>query len=289
MITLGTMEHDDAERLGVNQAARQDTTSSTASGPDTPTLVRTPGERQTTTGRLQAPRLRGPRPIGLMFRPIGLRWQAVPRPRFERLPRSRQREVLDAAASEFARHGYEGASFNRIMAGAGVSKGATYYWFADKADLYQTVVRESVDRMVAAMGHIEPAASKDAFWRQVCQHFEDVGRFYREDPAAAVLALSVARGENTDDLDDQGRKWFEMLVAEGRRSGAMRTDVPAELSAEVVWSMTEAADRWLVRNRLNLGPDPGATVETVTAAVAEMVRRAFEPPAQRKATDERRD
>ncbi|MGH9017367.1 MAG: hypothetical protein ACRDY1_06440, partial [Acidimicrobiales bacterium] len=131
--------------------------------------------------------------------------------------------------------------------------------------------------------------SKTAFWRQVRQHFGDVGRFYREDPAAAVLALSVARGEITDDLVDQGRKWFEMLVAEGRRSGAMRTDVPAELSAEVIWSMTEAADRWLVRNRLTLGPDPGGMVEAVTAAVAEMVRRAFEPRPKRKARDQRSD
>ncbi len=81
---------------------------------------------------------------------------------------------------------------------------------------------------------------------------------------------------------DRGPKWFEMLVAEGRRCGAMRTDVPADLSAEVIWSMTEAADRWLARNRLDLGPDPGGTVEAVTGAVLEMVRRAFERRPARK-------
>ncbi len=191
--------------------------------------------------------------------------------------------MLDAAAREFARYGFEGASFNRIMAGVGVSKGATYYWFTDKADLYRTVVQESVNRMVAAMGEIGPAPSGSAFWRQVGQHFKDVSRFYREDPAAAVLALSVARGEADGELMDRGRKWFEMLVAEGHRCGAMRTDVPADLSAEVIWSMTEAADRWLARNRLDLGPDPGATVEGVTSAVSEMVRRAFERRPVRKA------
>ena len=81
---------------------------------------------------------------------------------------------------------------------------------------------------------------------------------------------------------DRGRKWFEMLVAEGRRCGAVRADVPADLSAEVIWSMTEAADRWLARNRFDLGPDPGATVEGVTSAVSEMVRRAFERRPVRK-------
>ena len=190
--------------------------------------------------------------------------------------------MLDAAAWAFARHGYEGASFNRIMAGVGASKGATYYWFTDKADLYRTVVDESVNKMVAVMGEIEPAVSGAAFWRRVGRHFEDVSRFYREDPAAAVLALSVARGDADDELMERGRKWFDMLVAEGRRCGAMRTDLPADLSAEVIWSMTEAADRWLARNRLDLGPDPGATVEAVTSAVLEMVRRAFERRPRRK-------
>ena len=51
---------------------------------------------------------------------------------------------------------------------------------------------------------------------------------------------------------DRGRKWFEMLVAEGRRCGAVRADVPADLSAEVIWSMTEAADRWLAGTDLIL-------------------------------------
>ena len=73
-----------------------------------------------------------------------------------------------------------------------------------------------------------------------------------------------------------------MLVAEGHRCGAMRTYVLADLTAEMIWSMTEAADRWLARNRLDLGPDPGVTVEVVTSAVLEMPRRAFERRPLRK-------
>lgn len=204
--------------------------------------------------------------------------KAMPRARFDSLPAHRRREVLEAAAKEFARHGYEGASFNRIMSAVGASKGATYYWFADKSDLYRAVLAESVERMSAAMAGIEPARSRSAFWSQLTRAFDEVGRFYREDPSAAVLALAVARGEGDIDLVDRGRQWIDDLVAEGRRCGAMRTDLPAELSASIIWSMIEAADHWLVRNRRRLDADGPLGPAGVTAALADLVRRSFGAP-----------
>lgn len=203
----------------------------------------------------------------------------VARPRFESLAPERQREVLEAGAREFARHGYEGASFNRVMAEVGASKGAFYYWFADKADLYQSVLADSVQRMSEAMGSVEAVPSRQAFWDQLAHHFAQVGRFYRDDPAAAVLALAVARGEGGEELVDRGRKWIDDLVAEGRRCGAMRTDLPAELSAGIIWSMIEAADHWLVRNRRHLDRHGVSGPAGVTASLAELVRRAFQAPA----------
>lgn len=186
--------------------------------------------------------------------------------------------MQEAGAREFARHGYEGASFNRIMAAVGASKGAIYYWFADKADLYQWVLTESVERMSAAMGTVEPAPSRSAFWRQLALHFERVGSFYRDDPSAAVLAMAVARGEGDAELVDRGRKWIDDLVAEGRRCGAMRTDLPAELSAEIIWSMIDAADHWLVRNRHQRDWKRSAGPAEVTASLADLARRAFQSP-----------
>jgi AcrR family transcriptional regulator len=217
----------------------------------------------------------------LIVRPIGLIWGVMPRPRFESLPAERRREVLDAAAREFARHGYEGSSFNRVMAEVGASKGAFYYWFADKADLYRAVLAESVERMSAAMGSVEAARSRTAFWAQLVSLFDQVGRFYRDDPSAAVLALAVARGEGDAELVDRGRKWIDDLVAEGRRCGALRTDLPAELTASIIWSMIEAADHWLVRNRRHLGRDGTLGAAAVTASLAELVRRAFQAPPSR--------
>src|SRR5689334_2000875 len=65
----------------------------------------------------------------------------MPRPRFDRLSSERRAALLEAAAQEFAQHGYADASLNHILERAGVSKGAVYYYFDDKEDLFLTVVR----------------------------------------------------------------------------------------------------------------------------------------------------
>ena len=59
----------------------------------------------------------------------------MPLPRFQNLDQLRKRAILTAAAEEFGERGFAAASYNRIIERAGISKGAMYYYFADKDDL----------------------------------------------------------------------------------------------------------------------------------------------------------
>ncbi|WP_406428061.1 TetR family transcriptional regulator [Streptomyces sp. NBC_00147] len=49
--------------------------------------------------------------------------------------------ILDAAATEFARHGYANASLQEIALRTGLTKGALYGHFASKEQLAETLVR----------------------------------------------------------------------------------------------------------------------------------------------------
>src|SRR5690349_20161096 len=91
----------------------------------------------------------------------------MPTKRFDALEPDRRAHLLDAAAAEFAAHGYEAASMSRILARAGTSKGAIYYYFEDKADLYATVVRDAVLRFVAYCGTPEPVTDAASFWDSI--------------------------------------------------------------------------------------------------------------------------
>lgn len=57
---------------------------------------------------------------------------------------STQEKILDSATHVFSELGYQKTSMDMIAAHAGISKGALYYFFKNKASLYLAVVEEGL-------------------------------------------------------------------------------------------------------------------------------------------------
>ena len=57
----------------------------------------------------------------------------MPLTRFDKLSPAKRERILEVAAQEFARYGYEDASINRMLEQAQMSKGAAYYYFEQRA------------------------------------------------------------------------------------------------------------------------------------------------------------
>jgi len=63
---------------------------------------------------------------------------------------------LDAAESQFAARGFEGATLREIARGAGIREPDLYNYFASKEALYAAVLDRALGPMAAAMrGHLE--------------------------------------------------------------------------------------------------------------------------------------
>ena len=63
-------------------------------------------------------------------------------------------KLLASAREEFLEKGYMNASLRNICKNAGVTTGALYFFFQDKADLYASLVKDTVDTIYAVMnGH----------------------------------------------------------------------------------------------------------------------------------------
>jgi len=60
-------------------------------------------------------------------------------------------QLLEAAATVFAERGYNGASMEAIATEAGVTKGALYWNFESKADLFFSLLEEHVDQRVRVL------------------------------------------------------------------------------------------------------------------------------------------
>lgn len=203
------------------------------------------------------------------------------RPRFHRLPAEQQTAILDAALQEFAGHGFDGASLNRIIETTGTSKGAMYYYFDGKEDLYADVIRRQLERLFDDSGPIPvPAVSDpDSFWATMEEHYLGLMRLLIATPETATLlrnwltgtgapALHAAQQEAGQDI----LPWLIDAVTAGQQIGAVRTDLPTDLLIAVAMGMGQAMDIWLITQ-----PDEGTDLAESVHALMDLMRRALAP------------
>lgn len=152
--------------------------------------------------------------------------------------RTRQK-VLDAARSLFAERGYEPATIRDIAKGAGMSTGAVFANFQDKAELFEAVLTEDMTRLAEVVE--AGSAAGDPVRNRL------------------VGALSAGYHSSLDQLPlfqaIVARSWFQPLAAEMRAraatkklqlaigaivqeavtKGELRQDADVRLLVELIW------------------------------------------------------
>jgi AcrR family transcriptional regulator len=84
------------------------------------------------------------------------------RPRAGELDRgSSRRLLLEAATQVFTQRGYRGATVDAILAEAGLSKGAFYWHFSSKEELFHTLLRERIERPIQELIELLHSAPAD--------------------------------------------------------------------------------------------------------------------------------
>ncbi len=205
----------------------------------------------------------------------------MPLPRFQKLETERREAILIAATQEFARRGFDGASYNQIIEEAGISKGAMYYYFADKEDLF-TVIDEASSRLVETL-EIPTMLPADAatFWIECQAVYERMLRHLAEEPVHAEMCWSIirARSQGTAheailESDKRLMAVTEQLLALGQQVGAVRTDLPSDLIATIAFSMLEGMDRWLMNHWDEV---QASDLSTVARRTISLMQRVAEP------------
>jgi AcrR family transcriptional regulator len=82
-------------------------------------------------------------------------------PRVIKHPDIRRAEILDAAFKMFIERGYDNTSLNDIIAGAGLSKGLFYHYFASKEVLLEALFDRITEQTYAALEPILSAHDVD--------------------------------------------------------------------------------------------------------------------------------
>jgi len=99
-------------------------------------------------------------------------------------------KVLNAARNLFSEEGYEGATIRDIAAAAGMSTGAVFANFRDKADLFREIMTEDFD---ALLGVMRAAANQNGKIEEILLKVLMAGyAFYKARLQLARAAFSVA-------------------------------------------------------------------------------------------------
>jgi len=198
----------------------------------------------------------------------------VPLPRFEKLAPEKRRLILDVAREEIAEHGYNEASLNRIIARCGISKGAMYYYFADKADVFFAVLDDVADRVEAKVESSVPRpTSVEGFWSSVEAAFGAIVELALEDPELVALGRMLYAGGPQASLDRLGTRltsWVAAALGVGRELGAVRSDVAEDVLVAATTGMLLGVDRLMV----DLAPEEG---EIAIRAVIDLTRSMLAP------------
>jgi AcrR family transcriptional regulator len=152
--------------------------------------------------------------------------------------RTRQK-VLDAARTLFAERGYEPATIRDIAKGAGMSTGAVFANFEDKAELFEAVLSEDLARLAETL---KAAAAAETALR-----------------ARLLSALTAGYHASLEQLPlvqaVVARSWFQPVAAEmrtraaikplvmvvsdvlqvGVREGQLRQDADVQLLSELIY------------------------------------------------------
>lgn len=176
----------------------------------------------------------------------------MPRSRFYNLPEEKRAAILDAAAEEFAKDGFEGTSYNQIIERAGVSKGAMYYYFDDKEDLFGTVVQDAIGRMIDLVKDFPQVETPEEFLDELDKMIHVVGDYTKEHRRDLELMRGLLRAEKGTfqleilrEIRQRNQVLVESILKQGQSVGAVRTDIPLSLLISIVEAQDETTDRWM--------------------------------------------
>ena len=193
----------------------------------------------------------------------------------EGLPRrrkpARRSEILAAARACFAAHPYDEASISGIAAAAGCVEGTIYTYFRNKRELFDAVLADFFDGLVA---DVEPHIAAIEGTRErlrflIARHL----RIALDDPGLGALVVREARspgayfGSKLHALNRRYSRYLLETLEDGVRRGELRPDLDPAMARDLIFGGLE---HWTFNERgRQRSFDPAAVAERLVALLLD--------------------
>ena len=200
---------------------------------------------------------------------------------------ARRAEILAAAREVFSAKPFEAASISEIARSAGCVEGTIYTYFRNKRDLFDTVLAEFYDRLIA---DIEPRfeaihGTRERLGYLVARHLQ----IPIDDPGVGRIIAREARGQSAyfgSKLHALNRRYSRFLLetlSDGIERGELRADLDPVLARDMLFGGLEH----VVWNQLDRKRafDPGRAAQ----AILRMLLEGWQAPEPQSPVDALRD
>ncbi len=200
---------------------------------------------------------------------------------FQNIPPDKQRRVLDEAQREFAGHGFQGASMNRLATRLGIAKGSIFKYFGSKEGLFAAVFSGAVELLSGSLRQARDQTAGQPLAARLEQLLLVGADFATRHPDVYRIYLKMRFNQDfpmrqavLGQVQAMSARFLTAILEQAKASGEVPRDLDPALGVVLI---DAALDRYIqVRADAVSGRDaPGQDAPDGAADLAAMLARAL--------------
>jgi AcrR family transcriptional regulator len=154
---------------------------------------------------------------------------------------ARRLRILEAAAAEFAKYGFDATNVESIAARADIGKGTIYNYIGSKEELFTECLQlfcgelhQLLEETVSAGAEVQPLAQA----QHISGRLADLGKSRHDFVTMYFTSVFGANPRGHDIVMESALEiiaGLERLIVIGQSSGAVRSEVPADMIAALIF------------------------------------------------------
>ena len=203
----------------------------------------------------------------------------MPKDTFKNLSEEKRNLIEDVALNEFAEHGFDNASINRIVEKADIAKGSFYQYFEDKGDLYKHILTRIGEEKLA---YITPALQNPAdlnFFSLLEEIYRSGLAFAKDHPKKGRVAFEIYKNQTNplfkeiyQEAMTKGKLFYDSLLDQAISKGSVDPQIDKGFIIHMLIHLQVASFDYYFDS---IGPgdiESGVWVDDVMPTVALMIK-----------------
>ncbi|MBI5842467.1 MAG: TetR/AcrR family transcriptional regulator [Chloroflexi bacterium] len=176
----------------------------------------------------------------------------MPKQTFINLPEEKRQIIVNAAIEEFAEHGLDNASTNRIVANSGISKGSFYQYFEDKQDVFMYLLtvleREKIEYF---KGKHPPSNNMDTFqyfrWMvKTGMEFNSANPRLTQAISRVLLGEGLYYGKHFTEIRQKTTQALSAMIQQAIERGEVDPSVDVDLAVMIMDTWSNAISTYIL-------------------------------------------